>query len=80
MMWAKDFKVECVQRWLGDVALADYAAQKRTVATSQVILSSGTALWKGLAGRLSKFLSCLFGLTSGPLEAERQQPLNESLL
>jgi len=56
----KDFKVESfVQRWLGDVQRSlSYAAQKHAqLVPTQVILSGGTALWKGLAGRLSEFLS-----------------------
>ena len=56
----KDFKVESfVQRWLGDVqrSLA-YASQKHVqLVPKQVILSGGTALWKGLAERLSEFLN-----------------------
>lgn len=55
-----DFKVESfVQRWLGDMqrSLA-YASQKnRQLVPTRVILSGGTALWKGLAERVSEFLS-----------------------
>ena len=56
----KDFKVESfVQRWLGDVQRSlSYASQKHAqLVPTQVILSGGTALWKGLAERLSEFLS-----------------------
>jgi type IV pilus assembly protein PilM len=56
----KDFKVESfVQRWLGDVQRSlTYAAQKHPqLVPTQVILSGGTALWKGLAERLSEFLN-----------------------
>lgn len=56
----KDFKVESfVQRWLGDVQRSlSYAAQKHAqLVPNQVILSGGTALWKGLAERLSEFLN-----------------------
>lgn len=55
----KDFKVESfVQNWLGDVQRSlNYAAQKHAqLVPTQVILSGGTALWKGLAERLSEFL------------------------
>ena len=56
----KDFKVESfVQRWLGDVqrSLA-FASQKHSQLTpGKLILSGGTALWKGLTNRLSEFLS-----------------------
>lgn len=56
----KDFKVESfVQRWLGDVQRSlNYASQKYSqLVPTQVILSGGTALWKGLPERLSEFLS-----------------------
>lgn len=56
----KDFKVESfVQRWLGDVQRSlTYASQKYAqLVPTRVILSGGTALWKGLAERLSEFLS-----------------------
>jgi len=56
----KDFKVESfVQRWLGDVQRSlTYASQKNAVLVpSRVLFSGGTALWKGLAERLSEFLS-----------------------
>ncbi|MBX3169787.1 MAG: pilus assembly protein PilM [Candidatus Eremiobacteraeota bacterium] len=56
----KDFKVESfVQRWLGEVQRSlTYASQKYSqLVPTQLILSGGTALWKGLAERLSEFLS-----------------------
>jgi type IV pilus assembly protein PilM len=56
----KDFKVESfVQRWLGDVQRSlTYAAQKHSqLLPERVIFSGGTALWKGLADRLSEFLN-----------------------
>lgn len=56
----KDFKVESfVQRWLGDVQRSlTYATQKNALLVpSRVIFSGGTALWKGLAERMSEFLS-----------------------
>lgn len=56
----KDFKVESfVQRWLGDVQRSlTYASQKHAqLVPTQVILSGGTALWRGLAERLSEFLN-----------------------
>ena len=56
----KDFKVESfVQRWLGDVQRSlTYASQKNSqLVPERVIFSGGTALWKGLAERLSEFLN-----------------------